>query len=193
MKTAVNTVLVLSLFVISAISHASKELSDVKMEDQVKVGDKTLVLNGMGLRKVTKFGIPVKVYVAGLYVEKKTTDSDALVKNDEVKHLIMHFVRTVDKEPIVDGFNEGYETNCIANCDKKKEQFKLFADQLVSLRKDNEIKLTFYKDKIDIETNGPNAKKGTVMNGDLSRNMLNVFIDKTHNPGKEFQAGLMGK
>lgn len=168
------------------------ELQGVKLPDSATVDGKTLSLNGMGLREVHKFGFPVKVYVAGLYLEKKNSDSEALIKNDETKKLIMQFLRAVDREALNDAFRKGYEDNCVMACDKKKEQFKLFAQNVVSVRKDNQIALTFYKDKIEIDTNGPNAKKETIKNADLARNMLAVFINKKAPPTEELRKGLLG-
>ena len=48
------------------------ELKGVTMPDQDKIESKNLVLNGQGIREVSVLGIIVRVYVAGLYLEKKS-------------------------------------------------------------------------------------------------------------------------
>jgi len=87
-----------------SLNASARELNDVKMDDQVQVSGKNLVLNGMGLRKVSKFGIPIKVYVGGLYLEKKSSDSDAVIKSVEVKRFVMEMLQNVDREPMMDAF-----------------------------------------------------------------------------------------
>ena len=54
----------------------SGNLAGVTMSNTAKAGDTTLHLNGMGLR--TKSFLKVKIYVAGLYVEQKSTKADTL-------------------------------------------------------------------------------------------------------------------
>jgi hypothetical protein len=58
---------VLALVIASTFDLLAGTLADVTLPDTVQVGGRTLVLNGLGLRK--KF--VVKVYVAGLYLEQK--------------------------------------------------------------------------------------------------------------------------
>ena len=168
------------------------ELNDVKIPDTQTVSGKNLVLNGMGLRIVHKFGIPIKVYVAGLYLENKNQDSSAILKNDEVKRLTMTFVRPVDRDALNEAFERGYNDACFSDCANKGQQYAQFAKNVVSVRKDNQITLTFTKDSIEIDTNGPNAKKQTIQDGHLSRNMLSVFINKEKPPGEDFRRGLLG-
>ena len=86
--------------------HAAS-LAGVTLPDTVQVGGTTLVLNGLGLRK--KF--VVKVYVAGLYLQQKSSDPDTIIKADAPKRIVMQFVRDVSKSQIADAFNEGFNNN----------------------------------------------------------------------------------
>ena len=58
---------------------AAKELAGVNMPDTLSVGDKTLKLNGVGLRKKAIF----KVYVGGLYLETPSKDAAAILASDQ--------------------------------------------------------------------------------------------------------------
>jgi hypothetical protein len=53
------------------------------------VAGKTLTLNGVAYRKALGF---VKVYVSGLYLEKKTTDAVEVIESEQVKHLYTHYL-----------------------------------------------------------------------------------------------------
>jgi hypothetical protein len=71
------------------------------------VGGTKLVLNGLGLR--TKFF--VKVYVAGLYVEQKSSDSRAIIKADAPKRIVMRFLHGASKNQMADAFDESFNGN----------------------------------------------------------------------------------
>ena len=97
-----KTVLFLAVIVVviaSMLSLQAATLAGVTLPDSVQVGGKTLVLNGLGLR--TKF--VVKVYVAGLYLEQKSSDANAIVKTDAPKRLVMQFMRDLSKKQLADG------------------------------------------------------------------------------------------
>ena len=63
-------------------------LADVTLPDTITVGNQTLVLNGLGLRSK----MFVKVYVGGLYLEKKTNDAAAIISSDTTKRVVLQFV-----------------------------------------------------------------------------------------------------
>lgn len=65
------------------------------------------MLNGLGLR--TKF--MVKVYVAGLYLEQKSSDPGAIIKADAPKRIVMQFLHGASKNQMSDAFNESFHDN----------------------------------------------------------------------------------
>jgi len=93
--------------VASMLNLDAATLSGVSLPDTVQVGGKTLLLNGLGLRKKYL----VKVYVAGLYLEQKSSDSDAIIKAEAPKRIVMQFVRGVSKSQIADAFDESFNNN----------------------------------------------------------------------------------
>ncbi|MEO6325473.1 MAG: chalcone isomerase family protein [Thermoanaerobaculia bacterium] len=89
-------------------SHAeAKDLAGVKMPDTLSVGGKSLVLNGLGLRKKAIF----KVYVGGLYLESASKDAPGIVAADTAKAIRMQFLRSIGKDKLIEGFKEGFEGN----------------------------------------------------------------------------------
>jgi long-chain acyl-CoA synthetase len=86
--------------------HAAA-LAGVTMPDTAQVGGKNLALNGLGLR--TK--VIVKVYVAGLYVEQKSSDPNAIIKSDGPKQIVMKFLHGASKSQMADAFNESFNDN----------------------------------------------------------------------------------
>ena len=68
--------LLLALFTSQA---SAATLAGIKMADQMQYGGKTMVLNGIGIRKRLFF----KLYVAGLYLDAKSKDAAAIMKADK--------------------------------------------------------------------------------------------------------------
>ena len=98
---AVGVVLIVS------VAALARDLAGVTLPDTLKVGEKTLKLNGLGLRQKAIF----KVYVGALYLEAPSKDADAILAADQPKAIRMHFLRALSKAQLVEAFQEGFETN----------------------------------------------------------------------------------
>lgn len=115
----------LSGLFLAARPLAAKELAGVKLPDTLSAGDKTLTLNGLGLRKKAIF----KVYVGGLYLEAPSKDPAAIVAADAAKAVRMHFLRDLKKTQLTEGFSEGFE----ANAKEKAASQKAAIDKMLAL------------------------------------------------------------
>lgn len=167
---------------ISALSLANAakgfaaELEGVKMEESLSLADKKLKVNGLALRKVSKFGISIKVYVAGLYLEEESDDGDKIISSDKLKHLEMEFVRGVEKEQITEAWSEAIFKGCILDCDTYKEALKEFNSLMGEMRKGQRMSLAFYPDRLEVDQKGRNPKKGSIASKSFSKNLLAIFI-----------------
>ena len=83
------------------------ELEGATLADTLKAGEKTLKLNGLGLRKKAMF----KVYVGGLYLESPSKDAGAILASDQAKAIRLHFLRDLTKGQLVEAFQEGFDAN----------------------------------------------------------------------------------
>jgi len=100
-------VVALSLLLLSSQAFAL-DVAGVNVSQNVVSNQKTLSLNGAGIRK--KFFI--KVYVGSLYTERKVTTPAQLLADPGEKLVRMNFVyKKVDKGDIVKAFAEGLENN----------------------------------------------------------------------------------
>lgn len=88
---------------------AAAEVAGVKLPDRVRIGTggPELVLNGAGLR--TRFF--VKVYAAGLYLEKKSTATPAVLALQGPKRVSMHLLRNVSAKQILEALHDGVAAN----------------------------------------------------------------------------------
>lgn len=138
MRKMIVSVVVL-LVVASAASLQAASLAGVTLPDTVQAGGKTLMLNGLGLR--TKF--VVKVYVAGLYLQQKSSDPNAILKADESKKLVMHFLRDVSKEQMADAFSESFDNNAPEARKSMKADIDRLLGALEPLKEGNEMLFTY--------------------------------------------------
>lgn len=97
------------VLLLAARSAAAGQLAGVTLPDDATLGDQHLVLNGLGLREASV--LMVDVYVAGLYVESKTTDPGPILAPSATKEIVLKFVRSVGKEKLVEAWNEGFGKN----------------------------------------------------------------------------------
>ena len=90
-------------------SHAfALDVAGVNVPPTVVLQQKTLSLNGAGIRKKFLF----KVYVGSLYTERKVATPAQLLADPGEKLVRMNFVyKKVDKGDIVKAFAEGLENN----------------------------------------------------------------------------------
>src|SRR5262245_65111893 len=75
------------------------KMGDVVLPDSISVHGKQLVLNGMGLREATM--LKVDVYVAGLYLETRSSDPAQILQSNQTKRIVLRFVRDVDRKDVV--------------------------------------------------------------------------------------------
>ena len=53
----------------------------------------------------------MKVYVAGLYLEQKSSDADAIIKADAPKQIVMKLVHSASKSQMTDAFDDSFRDN----------------------------------------------------------------------------------
>lgn len=98
----------LGLFLTSAIAmSATIEVSGVKLEDRVTVGDSNLQLNGAGVRYKAVF----KVYTAGLYLSEKASTPEAVMAAPGPKRMTITMLRDIDSGELGKLFSRGMEDN----------------------------------------------------------------------------------
>ncbi len=83
------------------------ELEGVKLESTVKLGTTALQLNGLGIRTRMMF----KVYVAGLYVPKKSTSASVLLAQKGARRVVLSMLRGVDLAAFAGALSDGLHNN----------------------------------------------------------------------------------
>jgi hypothetical protein len=107
MRKTVLSLAVVMFVLASMLDLQAASLAGVTMPDTAQVGSTNLVLNGLGLR--TEF--MVKVYVAGLYLEQKSSDPSAIIKAGGPNKIVMQFLHGASKSQMANAFKESFSDN----------------------------------------------------------------------------------
>jgi len=163
-------------------------LKGVKMDDSIKIGNDTLVLNGMALRKKFFF----KVYVAGLYIPTKETDANKILNNDTKRVAVMHFMRSVSASKINGGWYDGLEDNTPDYSAELKKNFDKLASYMEDVKDGDRIVFTYIPGtgtKVVVK----NKEKGTIAGKAFCDALFACWIGSDPGPGSGFKDDLLGK
>jgi hypothetical protein len=159
------------------------------MPDSVNVAGKQLVLNGMGLREATFLN--VHVYVAGLYVERRSSDAEQLIASNQSKQIVLRFVRSVDRGDIVKAWREGFSANArvpMAALQARIDQLDSYMPE--KLADGDTLTFTYLPGRgTEVAVNG--ATKGLIPGDDFGRSLVAIWLGPKP-PGKGLKQGLLG-
>jgi len=169
-------------------SVAGAELAGVAMPDSITVADRTLKLNGLGLRTKLFF----KIYVGGLYLESPATDAGKAVSSEEAKRVVMHFLyKNVRRDQLVDAWKEGFRDNTPNPSPALLQDEERFQGWMTDVRAGQEIVLT-YVPGAGTAVAVAGQERGTIAGPDFMRALLRVFLGD-HPPTRDLRDGMLGK
>lgn len=184
----IPSLLLTALLAIGTPVHAEK-ISGVDVPDSITVAETSLALNGAGVRK--KFFMDI--YIAGLYLPAKTTDSAAILSDKGPASVWMYILYDkISKEKITDGWTDGMRANLpeneIQELDPVLESFnKLF----MAVHKGDVIQIDYLPGK-GTEVRINNEWRGIVGDNRFFRALLNVWLGPKP-VTKEIKAAMLGQ
>jgi hypothetical protein len=187
MKLLPSVLLVATLLGLSAPASA-RELAGVNMPERVSVAGKTLVLNGMGVRKATFLN--VKVYVAGLYLESKSADPAVVIASVQTKRLVLQFVRDVTRDQIVDAWEEGFRKNGDKDLPRLRARIRQLDGWMTAFHSGDALTFTYVPGSgVEVKVKG--AIAGTLPGDDFARALFSIWLGPEP-PNADLKAGLLG-
>ena len=186
LRRALSFGLITAVFVGGALPTLGGELAGVQMSDSRKVGDTTLVLNGLALRKKAIF----KVYVAGLYLPAKSKDARKILAEDSPRALEMEFVRSVGKDSLVGAWEDCLSANAPGAGSAIQDGFARLGKWMTDVKSGDRI--GFFYDPtsgVSVEVGGRIA--GTVEGRSFADTLFSCWIGEVP-PSEDFKAGLLG-
>jgi hypothetical protein len=161
----------------------------VTVPDRVTVEDKTLTLNGMGLREATF--LKVDVYVAALYVEHPSSDPAALIASNDAKMIVLRFKHSVDHHDIVVAWDQGFKRNATVPFKQLAPQIAQLDSWMPSFSKGDTLTFIVMPGKgVAVDING--TRKGVVGDGDFARSLVSVWLGP-YPPSGDLKRGMLGR
>jgi len=165
----------------------AKTLKGVTFEDSVSINGTQTALNGMAVR--TKFIF--KVYVAGLYVQQKDSNPNNILKKDEIRRGVMHFLRDVEKGKISEAWQDALKANTPNYSPELKKQFDTLCSWMEDIKDGERIVMTYIPGTgTSIETRG--KQKGILPGKEFADALFSCWIGPKPGPGEGFKKGLLG-
>ncbi len=182
-----RVILALILAVLVAGTAPAKKIAGVKVDPQVTVNAETLTLNGSGIRK--KFF--VKVYVGSLYSARRLTSGSEALSDTGDKLIRMAFVYPkVEKEKIVEAFQEGFVNNSpeLADAAEVKKFLSFFTGDF---KRGDEVDIFLGGDgTVTAKHNG--KPLGTLVSRPLATAILAIYLGEKP-ADANLKKGMLGK
>ncbi|MFO0648282.1 MAG: chalcone isomerase family protein [Polyangiales bacterium] len=166
----------------------ANECGSVRMPNQITVANTPLVLNGMGIREATVFNIDV--YVAGLYVEHRSGDGNAIAAANEHRRLVLHFVRDVSRDDLTGAFTEGFRRNAGGSLGALQARINRLIGWMPAAT--NGMELTFtYIPGAGLRVHVGSSARGIIEGEDFARVFFSIWLG-SHPPNAGLRRGLLG-
>ena len=173
--------------VLAGSPAAAGSLAGVTLPDRAEAGGKSLVLNGLGLRKK----LFIKVYVGGLYLPSKESSASKVLAADTPRRMVMHFLYDVSKEQMCDAWEEGLELTTPNPAPEVSKAFEQLCGWMDGVGKGKELALTYVPGTgTEVEVGG--KVKGTVPGKPVADAILRTWLGDKAAPGEDFRKGVLG-
>jgi hypothetical protein len=163
-----------ALLLLPGLSRAV-EIEGISLPESVQLENKTLQLNGAGMR--TKFFFDI--YVAGLYLEQRSSSADEIINSNTSRRLTMDFLYgEVSQKKLTKGWNHGFKKN---QPDKKMRALRKRLDRFnkffITAHKGDRIVFDFLSNgRTRVQTNG--NINGIISGADFQQALLAVWLGK---------------
>lgn len=170
-----------------ALPASARECEGVTMPEQTSVDGTKLVLNGMGVREATIFN--VNVYVAGLYLQKRSRDGQKIAALEEPKQMLLVFVRNVSRSDMAEAIQKGFVRVAGDGYGKLKARVERLLAVMPEFQKGDRFTLT-YRPGVGVELKSSRASI-TIEGADFARALFSIWLGD-HPPNEGLKRGLLG-
>ncbi len=188
MKRWLSLTLLVALTFGFVANASAAQCEGIKFSNHATVGGKKLVLNGLGIREATF--LQVDVYVAALYVEHKSKSGNALINPQQTKKLVLHFVRDVDKDDIVDAYNESFKKAAGGKFKAMKPKLKKLLGWMSDI-KEGQNQTYDYIPGTGVVVKVKGKTMGTIAGDDFARAFFKIWLGPNP-PNSGLKTGLLG-
>ena len=184
-------ILLLGSSMVSPLPASAASLEGQHFEDQIRLGDTTLLLNGLGLRGV----MFIKGYVAGLYLGTRSSSLQEITASAGPKRLQLRMMRAAGAGEFVDALVGGMRKNSSsAELQSLEERIGLLTQAIQSngaARIGDVVNFDYLPGVgTTLSVNGK-ALGAAISGGDFYSAVLRIFMGD-HPVDKKLKQGLLG-
>lgn len=172
--------LLISLFplasALAATPAAAATLEGLQFEDQIRLANRELRLNGLGIRAVFIF----KAYVAGLYLGDKASVGEEVVRHPGPKRLQLRMLMEIGapdiKKALVDGMRKNVSEAQWAGMAERAAEFSRTIDAIGVARRGDTINLDYVPDRGMTLAVNDVSRGSTIAGQDFYNALLEIFV-----------------
>jgi hypothetical protein len=165
----------------------ARDVGPTPVPETLPIGDRTLQLNGAGLRTSFLF----EVYVGALYLERRSDDAAAILAADEPWAVTLVFRRDVGHHAILEAFVSAFEQNSPGQLDRLKPQLEIFHAILEDLKQGQSMRL-HYLPASGTTLTAPGGATATVPGHPFGEAMLRTWLGE-HPADARLKDALLGR
>jgi hypothetical protein len=170
-----------------SLNLLAAQMAGINFPGNQKYQGKELILNGLGMREATWF--KVDVYVGALYLENKSKSADSIIFSSGNKKLIMHFVRDVDREKVVDSYRKAFKKVIGKNDPRQLGLMEKFVSKMEEMKVGKTMTLGFHGETIELYING--NLKGSMKDKAFGQTLLKIWFG-ANPPNQGLKDGMLG-
>ena len=187
MQRKIYLLSIVMLMGLTAHPARAAECIGVTMPDEYKLGNDTLVLNGLGARFATM--LRVEVYVAGLYLKERSHDPAAIIATDQARYLELDFVRGVTRKEMTDAWTEGFKKNAGSKAASLASGIDMLNAAMADLSKGSKLSFSYAPGAgTSVAIDG--VSKAVIPGADFASALVSIWLGDP--PNKEVKTGLLG-
>lgn len=175
---------------LTATTVCSFEMKGLTLPDTLDSGVGTLILNGAGMRK--KYGF--KLYLGGLYLKEKSSDSEKIIAADEPMAIMMVQNRKGDVEKAKEIYLEGFHASAGDKFDSIKHDVDTFLSLIPLAQKDHVWKYVYTPGNgVGLYYNDVEA--GRIKGLEFKKALFGIWLNEkdTFAGDKDLRAAMLGK
>ena len=150
------------------------EVAGVKIDQQLKVVNNELLLNGAGLRSK----LFIKIYVAAFYVSQKSATPSALLDAANPRRMSLRLLRDLDADTLYGALRDGLKDNNseaeLVALQAAIDQFAEVMKKIGNARRGDTVAIDFTSDGVGVSLNGEG--RGKVLSAPFGRALLKVWL-----------------
>ena len=164
------------VFMLAAAPGQAAKLEGQRFDDTLRMADKTLLLNGLGLRGVAW----IKAFVAGLYLPTRSTDAAQILRMPGPKRLRLQMLMEASSQELSKAVRRGVSKNETPAAQQaladRVAQFNRSVDAVGTLRKGDALDVDYLPGQGTLLRFNGKAMGVPIPGDDFYQTLLKIFI-----------------